>query len=93
VGVNDYVMEHEQISLLNIDDEVAKHQIERLKVVRKSRNSTQVKNHLTTLKKAAADELNLMPYILDCVKAYSTLGEIMETLKDIYGEYQEPILF
>jgi len=93
VGVNDYVMDHEQISLLNIDDEVAKHQIERLKNVKKSRNSTHVKDHLTTLKKAAEDELNLMPYILNCVKAYSTLGEIMDTLKDVYGEYQEPILF
>ncbi|MCJ7579109.1 MAG: methylmalonyl-CoA mutase family protein [Candidatus Aminicenantes bacterium] len=93
VGVNDYIMDHEQISLLNIDDEVAKHQIERLKNVRKSRNSLHVKDHLTTLKKAADDELNLMPFILDCVKAYATLGEIMDTLKDVYGEYQEPILF
>jgi len=93
VGVNDYTMDHEQISLLNIDDTVAKHQIERLKDVKNSRNSTQVKEHLGTLKKAAADELNLMPFILDCVKVYATLGEIVDTMKDVYGEYQEPILF
>lgn len=93
VGVNDYVMDHEQIALLNIDDKVAKHQIDRLKTVRESRNSAHVKDHLITLKKAADDELNLMPYILNCVKVYTTLGEIMDTLKDVYGEYQEPILF
>jgi len=93
VGVNDYIMDHEQISLLNIDEEVAKNQIERLKDLRNSRNSIQVKELLGTLKKAAVDELNLMPFILDCVKVYATLGEIMDTLKDVYGEYQEPILF
>ncbi|MFC2160810.1 methylmalonyl-CoA mutase [Acidobacteriota bacterium] len=93
VGVNDFTMDHEQISLLNIDEEVAKHQIERLKKVKISRNSTHVKEHLKTLKKAADDELNLMPFILNCVRVYSTLGEIMDTLKDVYGEYQEPILF
>ena len=93
VGVNDYTMDHEQISLLKIDDSVARHQIKRLKEVRASRNSTQVKECLQTLRKAAADELNLMPYILDCVKSYATLGEIIDTLKDVYGQYQEPILF
>ena len=93
VGVNDFTMDHEQISLLEIDDEVAKHQIERLKNLRNSRNSTRVQDYLAALKKAAADELNLMPFILDCVKSYATLGEIMDTLKDVYGEYQEPILF
>ncbi len=93
VGVNDYAMDHEQISLLKIDDEVAKYQIERLRDVRNSRNSAQVKEHLRTLKNAASDELNLMPFILNCVKCYATLGEIIETLKDVYGEYQEPILF
>lgn len=93
VGVNDFTMDHEQISLLEIDDEVAKHQIERLKNLRNFRNSTRVKDHLAVLKKAAADELNLMPFILDCVKSYATLGEIMDTLRTVYGEYQEPILF
>ncbi len=93
VGVNDFTMDHEQISLLKIDDEVARYQIERLRDLRNSRNSAQVIEFLRTLKKAAADELNLMPFILDCVKCYATLGEIIETLKDVYGEYQEPILF
>ena len=93
VGVNDFTMNHEQIPLLEIDDEVAENQIERLKKLRISRNSKLVIEHLAALKKAAVDELNLMPFILDCVKSYATLGEIMDTLKDVYGEYQEPILF
>jgi methylmalonyl-CoA mutase N-terminal domain/subunit len=93
VGLNDFTMDHEQISLLEIDDEVAKYQIERLKNLKNSRNYTRVKDHLAALKKAAADELNLMPFILDCVKSYATLGEIMDSMKDVFGEYQEPILF
>ncbi len=93
VGVNDFTMDNEPISLLEIDDEVAENQIKRLKKLRISRNSKWVIDHLAALKKAAVDDLNLMPFILDCVKSYATLGEIMDTLKDVYGEYQEPILF
>jgi methylmalonyl-CoA mutase N-terminal domain/subunit len=93
VGVNDFQMEHEQIPILQIDDTVAKHQIQRLAEVRKSRNSARVKETLVTLKKAASDESNLMPYILECVRCYATLGEIVDTLKDIFGEYEEPIMY
>jgi len=45
------------------------------------------------LKKAAQDNLNLMPFILNCVKCYATLGEIIDALKEVYGEYQEPIMY
>jgi methylmalonyl-CoA mutase N-terminal domain/subunit len=93
VGVNEFEMEHEQIPTLQIDDTVAEHQVRRLKSVRKSRHSKGVKDTLAALKKAASDEVNLMPFLVDCVKCYATLGEIVETLKEIYGEYQEPIMF
>jgi methylmalonyl-CoA mutase N-terminal domain/subunit len=93
VGVNRFEMEHEQIPILQIDDRVAKHQIQRLKDIRKSRNSAKVKDSLSTLKKAAEDKKNLMPFLLDCVKNYASLGEIIGTLKEVYGEYQEPIMF
>ena len=93
VGVNAFVKDHEPISLLEIDDSVAKQQLERLKKVKRTRNSTQVKRDLGDLKKAAEDGVNLMPFILTCVKSYATLGEIIDTLKEVFGDYQEPIDF
>ena len=72
---------------------MASQQVARLKDVRRTRNGSAVKALLIDLKKAAEDEVNLMPQILACVKGYATLGEIVEALKDIYGEYQEPITF
>jgi len=93
VGVNEYVSEHGEISILEIDDSAADQQLARLKDVKKKRNSAQVKRYLTDLKKAAEDELNLMPLLLDCVKSYATLGEIIDTLKDVYGEYNEPVTY
>ncbi|MBP1767926.1 MAG: methylmalonyl-CoA mutase [Candidatus Aminicenantes bacterium] len=93
VGVNAYEMEHEQIPLLEIDETVARQQVARLRSVRKSRPRAAVKETLADLKKAAADDLNLMPFLLKAVKNYATLGEIMDALKDVYGEYEEPVTF
>ncbi|UCC41143.1 MAG: methylmalonyl-CoA mutase family protein [Candidatus Aminicenantes bacterium] len=90
VGVNAFEMEHEPISILEIDEAVARQHLARLKKVRKNRNSSQVKERLLDLKKAAEDDQNLMPFILDCVKSYATLGEIIDSLKEVYGEYREP---
>jgi len=93
VGVNAFEMEHEPIPLLEIDETAARQQLDRLRRVKKSRALTAVKTTLADLKKAAQDERNLMPYLLRCVKAYATLGEIMAALKDVYGEYEEPVTF
>jgi len=93
VGVNAFEKDHEPIPLLEIDESVAKQQLSRLKEIRKTRNSTLVSYNLRDLKKAAQDEVNLMPFILKCVKSYATLGEIIETLKKVFGEYEEPIDF
>jgi methylmalonyl-CoA mutase N-terminal domain/subunit len=93
VGVNAFEMEHEPIALLEIDEAVARQQLDRLRKVKKSRGTAEVKRALSDLKKAARDELNLMPYLLRCVKAYATLGEIMDALKEVYGEYEEPVTF
>lgn len=93
VGMNAFQSEHEPISLLEIEDEVAEHQLSRLKELRRRRNNTQVKNQLKDLKQAARNQENLMPYLINCVKSYATLGEIMESLVDIFGRYQEPITY
>ena len=93
VGVNDYEMEHEPISTLRIDEAAAKQHLARLRDVKKTRNNAQVAEKIHDLKKAALDEQNLMPYILNCVRAYATLGEIMDSLREVYGEYQEPVTY
>jgi methylmalonyl-CoA mutase N-terminal domain/subunit len=93
VGVNAFEKEHEPISLLEIDESVAKQQLIRLKEVRSTRNSARVDQDLRDLKKAAEDKVNLMPFLLKCVKSYATLGEIIETLKEVFGSYEEPVDF
>lgn len=93
VGVNAFEMEHEPIPLLDINETVAKQQLARLKEIKKTRNNSQVRERLSDLKKAAEGDINLMPFILKCVKAYATLGEIMDSLKEVFGEYKEPITY
>jgi methylmalonyl-CoA mutase N-terminal domain/subunit len=91
VGVNDFVVEEEpEIPILYIDDSVAEVQQERLKNLRARRNNGHVKQTLEALKEAARGTDNTMPFILDCVRAYATLGEICYAMKDVFGEYQEP---
>lgn len=94
VGVNKYVMKEElPIPLLKIDEEVEKKQIERTKSVRKSRDKKAWEHALRELKKAASGKDNLIPFIYQAVKAYATIGEIVDTLKDVFGEYREPAMF
>jgi methylmalonyl-CoA mutase, N-terminal domain len=93
VGVNAFQTAHEPIPLLEIDETAARQHLARLRAVRRSRNQARVRRTLSGLKRAARDDLNLMPYLLACVKAYATLGEIMDTLKEVYGEYEEPATF
>jgi methylmalonyl-CoA mutase N-terminal domain/subunit len=93
VGLNAFAMKHEPIPLLEIDESVARQQLARLRRVRKTRLQTRVKQSLAELRRAAQDDLNLMPFLLRSVKAYATLGEIMDALKAVYGEYQEPITY
>ncbi|GBC77260.1 Methylmalonyl-CoA mutase [bacterium HR08] len=92
VGVNEYVVEREpvEVPILYIDESVAEIQKERLRRLRARRDNTKVKRTLEALKEAARGTENTMPYILECVRAYATLGEICEALKEVFGEYQEP---
>lgn len=93
VGVNAFQMDHESISILHIDESVARQQLERLKEVKKTRNQAQVKQNLQDLKKAAEDSQNLIPFLIKTVKSYATLGEIVDSLKEVFGEYREPVTF
>ena len=99
VGVNEFVIEEESPKILYIDDSVAKRQSEKLVKLRARRSNEEVKRRLYALKKAAAQEpqlrtngiseANTMPYIIDAVRAYATVGEICEALREVYGTYTE----
>ncbi len=92
VGVNEYVVEKEpvEVPILSIDESVAEIQGERLRRLRARRDNAKVTRALEALKEAARGTENTMPYILECVRAYATLGEICDALKEVFGEYHEP---
>ncbi len=92
VGVNEYVVQQEpqEIPILYIDERVAEVQKQRLRDLRARRDNDRVRRTLGALQEAARGTENTMPYILDCVRAYATLGEICEAMKEVFGEYQEP---
>lgn len=94
VGVNIFKEDEKvNIEILKISKEVERDQVKLLKKVKKERNNAKVKETLKRLRTAAANDENLMPKILDCVKEYATLGEMCNTLKEEFGEYHEPIIF
>src|SRR5215470_11105773 len=92
VGVNDFVLDEEPpIDILLIDETVADRQIASVRRLRETRDNGKVRQRLDALHTAAsAGDVNMMPYILDSVRAYTTLGEICDVLRDVYGLYEEP---
>jgi len=95
VGVNEFVSEEKTpIKILRIDPEIEKTLVKRLNEVKGQRNNTKVKEALDNLRKAAEKEdVNLMPFIIQAVKEYATLGEICDTLRQVFGEYKPPSIF
>jgi methylmalonyl-CoA mutase N-terminal domain/subunit len=94
VGVNDYQMDEPiDIPILKMDEKGEERQINRLKKLRKDRNNTKTDKNLNALRKAAEGDENMMPYILDCVHSYATLGETCQVLRDVFGEYEEPAIY
>src|SRR5438874_8993214 len=100
VGVNEFVIEEESPKTLYIDESVGEHQSAKLKKLRASRSNEEVRRRLDALKHAASEEpesrtdgqispANTIPYIVDCVRAYATVGEICDALRDVYGTYEE----
>lgn len=91
VGVNAYaVAEEPPPSLLKITDEHEKRQIARLNRVRGERDGARCETAMSALLKDVRSGVNLMPAILDCVRAYCSVGEIIGALKSVYGEYSDP---
>jgi methylmalonyl-CoA mutase N-terminal domain/subunit len=89
VGVNEYASDEYPIETLQIDESVAGRQGERLRKLRAERSGDEVKRRLAALRKAAEGTENMMPHIYDAVKAYATLGEICDTLREVFGTYEE----
>jgi methylmalonyl-CoA mutase N-terminal domain/subunit len=91
VGVNDFVAEEERpVDILVIDEAIAARQREKLAELKKKRDNARVRQTLDALGGAAATDRNLMPYILECVRAYATLGEMCDVLRRVFGTYEEP---
>jgi len=95
VGVNEYTIEEEEaetIPILRIDPKVEEEQIARLQKLKRERDNRKVREVLEKLHYAAEKNENLMPTIIEAVKAYATLGEICDVLRAVYGEYKELIV-
>ncbi len=94
VGVNNYQLDEEpDIPILKIDEKGEERQIKRLEKLRKNRNNQKVDRNLERLRKAAEGDENMMPFILDCVHSYATLGETCQVLRNVFGEYEEPVIY
>jgi methylmalonyl-CoA mutase N-terminal domain/subunit len=92
VGVNKYKHENEKIdmNILKIDPKTEKKQISSLKELRAKRDNDLVSKNLLMLKEKAKTSENLMPFIINAVRSYATLGEMIETLKQVFGEHKDP---
>jgi methylmalonyl-CoA mutase N-terminal domain/subunit len=95
IGVNDFLSEEEvPMKLLQIDPTIEKRLVEQLKLVKQRRNETKTQEALHKLRETAEQEnVNLMPFILEALKEYATLGEICGTLREVFGEYKPPSIF
>ncbi|MEA2465329.1 MAG: methylmalonyl-CoA mutase, N-terminal domain [Acidobacteriota bacterium] len=95
VGVNAFRMEKEDpYDILYIDESASTQQLASLAKIRAERDQQQVQDALQALRNAASDEsVNTMPFIIDAVRVYATVGEISDALRDVFGTYQEPALF
>jgi methylmalonyl-CoA mutase N-terminal domain/subunit len=90
VGVNDFVQEDEEpLPILYIDDTTANRQLARLEELKRTRDNERVTQTLEALRAAARTQTNTMYPLLDCVRAYATVGEMCDALRDVWGEYEE----
>jgi methylmalonyl-CoA mutase, N-terminal domain len=93
VGVNDFIAEEERsIPTLRIEPEIERSQIARLDALRSKRDSAKTQSALAELQRRAATTGNLLPAILTAVEAHATVGEVSDTLRRVFGEYQESVV-
>jgi methylmalonyl-CoA mutase N-terminal domain/subunit len=94
VGVNEFVSEDEEpIGILYIDESAAERQLARLNQLRKTRDNARVRATLDALTEGARGSANTMPLLIEAVRAYATVGEMCDALRQVWGEYEEiPII-
>ena len=89
VGINKFASDEKPYeNLLKVDDSIRAYQIEKLNKVKSERDNDKVSQNLKRLEEAAKSDDNLMPFILDAVESYATLGEIANALRAVFGEYK-----
>ena len=95
VGVNDFVLEGEEITIpvLKIDPEIERKQVERTQRIRRERDKKKFEEALYELRKASEGTDNVMPHVINAVKAHATVGEICDVWRDIWGEWDEPKIY
>ena len=93
VGVNKYAEEETQPKLLRIDDRVEIQQKKALKKLRSSRDSKRHEKAVSAMQSAAETDQNIMPYIIECARAYATTGEISNAFREVFGEYRPKEVF
>ncbi len=96
VGVNKYQMEDEEIEipLMKIEqDVIQRHQTDKLNRLRQRRDARRAQECLDNIKLAAERDENVMPHLVEAAHAYCTLGEMVNILKEVYSEYEEPVAF
>lgn len=95
VGVNEFVTDEEALTipLLKINESAEQEQKARMAEMRRTRDNALVESRLDALRGAACTDANLMPYILDCARAYCTLYEIRAAMESVFGAYREPVFF
>jgi methylmalonyl-CoA mutase N-terminal domain/subunit len=93
--VNEFVTEEGELTipLLKVSEEAERDQRARMAAMRASRDDAVVQSRLGALREAARTDANLMPFILECARAYCTLYEIRAAMEDVFGAYREPVFF
>ncbi len=93
VGVNKFATEDDhKPHILRVDPEIERRQVERTKRIKSERDNARVKKCLSDLREAARNKENTMPYIVEAVKAYASVGEIMDVFREVHGIYREPAM-
>jgi methylmalonyl-CoA mutase N-terminal domain/subunit len=95
VGVNEFITEEDALTipLLKIGEETEREQRARMKTMRATRDNDLCTRRIAALREAAKTKENLVPFILDCARAYCTLYEIRAAMEDVFGAYREPVFF
>ncbi len=91
VGVNKFQTDEKQIPIMRIDEQIERDQVERIRSIREKRNAADADSATKAIESAATGTENLLPHILTAVEAHVTVGEISNTLRKVWGEYQESV--